>query len=556
MEPVERAPLAVTSTPGISGEAPLSEGCASRAVRVTLFEDRAEVVRVAKAYVQAGAAWVRIPGVSAFVDERSVQARIRGEGGEGGERGERGERVRVTAARVIWKAHREAALGREAIEALEREAERARARAEAASKAADRAQRREARGTELMAKWAAAVAAVPRRAGTHEVLASWQAALGALDRDVAEALAEADEARREVTRATDDLAQAEQRLAHGSIEAPRYEARVEVQLEAHEAHEAEIEITYRVPCALWRPEHLARLVSMSPDGETAIIELVTWATTWQRTGERWDGVEARFSTARPARSAAPPAIADDVLASRRKTDDERRRVRVEVRDQAIVLAGLDRGARAIDEMPSVDDGGEPLSFEASAPVSIAPSGFPFRVEIGRRTLEAKVERVLLPEVAQAAHLRATATLTQGGPLLAGPVRVARGQSLVGRSKVGFIGTGEPFELGFGADDGVRVRRMLDEERDTVAVLGIQKLRRTVRLYLSNLSGEPRRVQVTERIPVSEIDEVEIALVEAAPFVLDGQDGFARAECDLAPHATLSLKLVYEVRASPKVVMPF
>jgi uncharacterized protein (TIGR02231 family) len=532
-----------------AGQAGLAEGedlkaVPSRAGQVTLFEDRAEVVRTATATAPAGTSWIAVGGVSPFVDERSVQARVVGSG------------ARVLSARVLWRAHREAALGREAIDALRDEARRARKGVEASGRAIERAGRAEARASDLLAKWAAAVAVVPKGAAKPDVLNAWRSALEALERDLAAASVDAAEARREKMHATDELERANERLHEGSRENPRFEAVVEVQIEGQateaEARSIEVEIKYRVPCALWRPEHLTRLVQ-TPEGGDA-VEIVTWATAWQRTGEDWSSVRARFSTARPAQSATPPVIADDVLLARKKTDQERRQVRVEARDQAIVLAGLERGARALDEMPGVEDGGEPLTLEPSHRVSLASNGRPLRVEVSRRTLPAKIDRVLFPEIATAAHLRATLTLSTGGPLLAGPVRVARGKSLVGRSKVGYVGSGEPFELGFGADDGVRVRRAQDEERDT-AILGAQRLRRTVRVYLSNLSGESRRAVVTERIPVSEIDDVEIAIIDATGWQID-QDGFARMEVSLGARATQTLKLVYEIKASSKVLMPF
>jgi len=272
-------------------------------------------------------------------------------------------------------------------------------------------------------------------------------------------------------------------------------------------------------------------------------------------GEVWDDVEVRFSTARPARDASPPALVDDVLASRRKTDWERSRVEVSARDQAVALAGLDRGARAVDEMPGVDDGGEPVVFSPRERVSIAGDGRPFRVEVARVTLSARIERVVFPEVATVAHLRATATLEKAGPLLAGPARIARGKSLVGLSRIGFVGRGEPFEIGLGPDDGVRVRRAQHDEREVAAVIGTQRVRRKVEVFLVNLSDEPRRVEVTERIPVSEIEDVEITLTDAGGFRPEGKDGFLRREVELAAHATLELGLAYEIRAGSKVALP-
>jgi uncharacterized protein (TIGR02231 family) len=522
----------------------------SRARRVTLFEDRAEVVREAEVTLSPGSRVVAIGGVSPFVDERSIQARA------SLPKGSEGDPPRVLSARVRWRAHEEKELGREAIDALEQEARTAAARAREAEDALERAAADKARADGLRARWIEAAGAVPRGARREEVAAAFGASLAEIDRATGASLAAAAAAREVRARAAADRERAEARLRAASVASPRYEAHVEVELAASSAGPALIEITYRVPCALWRPEHLVRLPGPVPaQGAAAPLQIVTLATAWQRTGEAWDNVEARFSTARPAKDASPPLLADDALTSRRKTDWERSRVEVSLREQAVAVAGLDRGARAVDEMPGVDDGGEPLLFSPKGRVSLASDGRPFRVEVASATLEATIERVIFPEVAGVAHLRATATLADAGPLLAGPARIARGRSLVGLAKLDFVGKGEPFEIGLGADDGLRVRRAVTEERETAAVLGTQRIRRKVEIFLVNLSDEPRRALVTERVPVSEIEDVEITLTDAGGFKPEGKDGFLRREVDLAAHATLELSLAYEIRAGSKVVLP-
>jgi uncharacterized protein (TIGR02231 family) len=517
----------------------------SRAEAVTLFEDRAEVVRVARVSLGAGARWVGLAGVSPFVDDDTVQARVGG------------GRARVLAARVLRFVHHEPGAGREAVDRLEREALAARDELAAARHEVVRAESDEGRVARLISEWARCVAEVPRGLREGGVREGWRASYGDLEGALGRALARTAEARARVTRAGQELAGVEARLAEAEATSPRYEAVVEVQIEADGEHEADVEITYRLPCALWRPEHLARLHAAGGDGVgEGTVEIVTYAVAWQQTGESWDRVRARFSTARPARAASPPHVADDILRSRKKGDDERRTVVVEARDQAVAVAGLNRGARAVDEMPGVDDGGEPLAYEAREPVTIASDGRPFRVEIARTSLPARVDRVALPERAEAAHLRATATLAQGGPLLAGPVRVARGGGMVGRTATGFVGKGEPFELGFGTDDAVRVRRQVEDKRDTVSIVGTQVLRRNVRVFLSNLSATPRAVEVTERFPVSEIADVEIVPREGDGVGLDRREGFARKTVELPAHGVAEIAFGYEVRASSKVRLPF
>jgi uncharacterized protein (TIGR02231 family) len=509
-----------------------------------LFEDRAEVTRGAEVDAVAGASWIAVGGVSPFVDERSVQIKAVGDG------------VRVLSARVRFRAHDEGALGQEAIAALEAEDRAAIRRMSEAGDAVLRADHALTRALLLAESWDKLLAAAPRGAAAEATITSLREAIAAIDRSAMEALADAAAGREAALVARDDHQHAERRLVAGRATHPRHEAQIEVQLSSTTARAVQLELTYRVPCALWRPEHLVRLASSAPaSGSTAPVEIVTFATAWQRTGEAWDDVEIRFSTARPARDATPPQITDDVLTQRRKSDQERRRIEVDLREQVVAVAGLDRGVNAVDDMPGVDDGGEPLLLAPSEKVSLASDGRPLRIEVGRVTVEATIDRVLFPEIAKVAHLRATATLTRGGPLLAGPVRVARGQSLVGRARLNFVGKGEPFEVGLGADDAVRVRRSHVDQRETTPVTGTQKVKRVVKVFVSNLSGEARRVLVTERIPVSEIDDVEITLTTSGGFRNEGDDGFLLRDVDLAPGATQTLEIAYELRASAKVVLP-
>lgn len=525
-------------------DGPLQEvASSSSAVRVTLFEDRAEVLRRTSFSVKSGVFTGVCAGISMLVDDGTVQAHVVGGS------------ARVFSVRVIRRMFLEKALGREEIEALEKAVRDNRLRMSSADQAIERTQRALQHHYQFSDQWIKSVAHGPKNGADAKVIQEYRDAWRAIDAAASNTLAELDKARGERLQAERDLKAAQRRLGEGQIESPRYEALVEVEIEAQEAGDVAVEFSYRVPCALWRPEHLARLVQEKPDSKAGKIEIVTYAVAWQNTGEAWKDVEVRFSTARPAKAASPPLLSDDVLQSRRKTDEERRQVVIEAREQNIGMAGLEHGHREVAEMPGVDDGGEPLHYTGKEKVTLPSNGRPFRVEIGRTNVPAEVSRVLMATRSPAAHIRATATLAGTGPLLAGPVRLARGSSMVGRAKTDFVGKGEPFELGFGPDDGIRVRRKEDEERETQALTGSQRVRRKVSLFLSNLSGSSRSVLVNERIPVSEIDEVEIQLLDPGGFKLDAKDGFLRTVVEVAPRATKVMKFSYEVRAGSKVVLP-
>lgn len=515
----------------------------TRAVRVTFFEDRAEVVRRGRAVVSAGSAIISFTGVSPFIDDRTVQAKLISPAGA------------VSAVRVKWRVEPQGSDQRTAqIEAETREFRR---EAEGHARAEQRAAADLAQSERLVQQWIHEVNQVARGFGSGDARERWQRAW----REVAEA---SERALAEIAKTAGSKADAEERarramerLAALREEAPIVEATIEAELslpdraeggaDAEVEVEVEVELTYRVPCALWRPEHSCALAGNE-------IVWTTWAVAWHAAGEAWDDVTARFSTARTSRDASPPLVTDDVLFTRRKSDEERHRVVVEARDQTIATAGLDRGTTAADEMPGVDDGGEPLTYEAKDRVTIAGNGRPIRIEIERRSLPIEVDRILYPEIANIAHHRGTATL-RGAPILAGPVAVSRAGAFVGRNRVGFVAPGEPFEVGLGPDDAVRCRRRIELQLDTTSILGTQKIRRRVRVFLSNLSGEKKTLTVVERIPVIEIEGMEVKVTETGGFSLDRATGHLKLPLSLAARETKEVSFSYEIKASSNIVLP-
>lgn len=507
---------------------------------VTFFEDRAEVARNARCAVPAGRSRVHARGLTLLVDDRTLACRVKSDG------------ALVIFSRVRRRVEEIVDATAEQIAAIESDLFDARARVTTVERSIANATADAKRAGAMMAQWTQVVATVPSRA--EVAVAELETAYEALDGAMKRTLDELGELRSDRMEAHADVARAELRLAQARAKKPRYEAFAEIEIIAESAAEIDLEVVYRTPCALWRPEHFARLTRRegSLAGE---IALTTYATVWQVTGETWKDVPCRFSTARPAQSASAPALRDDVLTTRKKTDAERKQVVVEARDETIATSGVSRGTREVAEMPGVDDGGEAQWLTGRTSATIESDGRPVRVEIAERRFPCSIARVCFPERGPATHIRANATLPGPEPLLAGPVTVARETEVVGRSKVSFVGGGEPFELGFGVDDGVRVRRRVDEKRRTTPVTGTQHIERKVHLYVSDLGGSGRALTIIERVPVSEVEEV---LVEIAPnpaLSHDARDGFAMLAIEVPARGTKELILEYRIEAKSNVVLP-
>jgi hypothetical protein len=336
--------------------------------------------------------------------------------------------------------------------------------------------------------------------------------LAALDARATAARARRVDAELEVEDTAAQLARLAERIARAEAEAGEDAARLVIDLVAEHAGEVTVIASYVVPGAAWRPYHRARLVRAA-DG--ARVEWQTTACVWQATGEDWIDAELRCSLERPSLGVEPPELDDDELAVRRKAE-----MVVEMRDQEVQTAGLG-GAPA--EVPGIDDGGLGLSLSAGR-ATVRADGTPHRLPVGGFSAPAQLALVAIPLRAAAVHVRARLVNTGELPLLAGPVDLIRASGYVGRAEIGFVAPGEKVHVGFGPEADVRVHRDETRTRDDAGLLGgwnVQKVRVAVRL--SNLGGERREVLVTERIPISEVEQVDVKPSAPDAYLLGEDD---------------------------------
>jgi len=137
---------------------------------------------------------------------------------------------------------------------------------------------------------------------------------------------------------------------------------------------------------------------------------------------------------------------------------------------------------------------------------------------------------------------------------------------VGRGEIGFIAPNEKAYLGFGPDSELRVHRTETRERDDAGILGswnVQTVRVAVRI--SNLGTHKREIAVTERIPVSEVEQVEVVASAADAYMLDEPEeitqvtarafddrGLVTWSVELAPLGRRAVTLEYKVKSQKSV----
>lgn len=521
------------SADGASGLVPV--GATLPVAKVTLFEDRAHVLRRGRVALPAGSIVLQLSGVAPVVADRTLRCRVLT-----GPAGAKVVEARMRRLKVILAAERpeEVRERTRQLEALTRELAATDARIEALRH--DLAAFKEARTQAL---------------GEIAVDAAWGRGDAASWRPHLELIGERDAAAR-TQLAAESIAREGLARRHADLTAliaararpdDVMTTTLEIQLDVPEAGEAELECAYTVPGACWRPAHTARLVG-------AKLAWQAEGVVWQSTGEDWTDVSLAFSTQRLSRGIEPPPLAADVIGVQAKAAQ----LVVETREQEIATAGLG-SVQTTSQVPGIDDGGETRHLESPATASVPSDGRPHRVPLFAFEASAAMTRVAMAELSDAVHLRTEQVNEGKQPLLAGPVDLIRESGYVGITGLPFIAAGERFPLGWGPDAGLRLRRRHDQVEEKTTMLNALSAwtvtDHRVELKLSNIGEEPCTIEVTERVPVSEVDKVKVEpeAKNTTHGLLPDRDGFVRWTVSLAANENSKIKLHYRMKRHRDVV---
>ncbi len=489
---------------------------------VTVLEDRAQVIRRGTVTLPAGTSSLVIDDVAPVLVDKTLTGSIRGASLTG---------LRVERIQLERPADRP-----DAVRALEAEAEdlrRERERTKTDATFLSEQVVQLGRVAELALEEFAEDASFGRSDP-----APWGVALDAVrsaERDARERGVELASLRRRLKIQDRDL---KRRIEAAQTASTERRARLHVGVAAEAAGDVELTIEYLVPGACWRPWHRATL-----QGER--LQLQSDGCVWQNTGEDWDDVELWLSTERASLGVEVPRLSVDRITAQKVGAA----VHAETREEQIHDVGLGAGTRKIvPEVPGIDDGGEPRRIRALGRGRVPSDGRPHRLRMSECDSAAEVELLLAAELATAVVTRTAHTNESALPLLPGPVDLVRNSGLVGRTKLDFVAPGERFELGWGPDLDLRVHRQKDQEDLEARLLSSwTTVRHDIEVRLSNIGPEPRTVTVRERIPVSELDKVEVELKRTSPPIEADKDGFLEWMVQVAGYEQETVSLRYTLK---------
>jgi len=483
---------------------------ASKITDVTVFSDRAMVTRVATVKLEQGENVVTFGGLPQHIAEETLRA-----GGKG-----------TAAARISGLAVRNVFLessSEQRIRDLELELE-----------AVERAAQK------IDAKRAALAA---QRAFIDSIRVGWGERLSkelSAGKPSAAELTEANrfvgdgiyrveegsyEAAAEKKPLTEKIAVLKKKLAALNSERRKEVRAVDLTIDAPRAMDLTVELSYLVTQARWEPVYDIRL---APDGKSA--ELAYRAVVAQRSGEEWQGVNLSLSTATPAVGSAPPELVPWQVSFREAPVHRELSSRgmYKAAAAAPMAAGMPAEAdaaadsEAADLLPLTAMSSQPQERQTSV-LFVVPKPVDVTADGSRQSSLIALERVPLtagyvtvPKLLPRVFLKSEVVNMTAYPLLAGAVNVFNDNAFVGRSYLKTVAAGEKFDLFFGVDDAVKVKRTATRVRKEAGLLGGNRVSWQCTVDLENFKDSEVTLAVVDQLPVAGNQEIKVMLTDAQP----------------------------------------
>jgi len=200
-------------------------------------------------------------------------------------------------------------------------------------------------------------------------------------------------------------------------------------------------------------------------------------------------------------------------------------------------------------LPAVSAGGLDYVYQAPTPATIPSSGKQVRIPLAAQTFQATAFHEATPALAATAFLRARVRNDGKRPLLRGPATIFGDGELVGVGEIKTTGPGGDIEFPLGADQDVRlVRQVVPTTKTTGVIMKSDETTYDVQIQVANYKKHKVTVEIADQLPRSRRDKVEVKLLTTrpAPQGAPDADGVVRWRVELAPGATQTLRLVYQI----------
>jgi uncharacterized protein (TIGR02231 family) len=133
--------------------------------------------------------------------------------------------------------------------------------------------------------------------------------------------------------------------------------------------------------------------------------------------------------------------------------------------------------------------------------------------VAMEQLPVSLEFLAIPKLSPFVFLKSEIINHAGYPLLPGRVNIFTGNTFIGSSQIKKVASGEIFDLFFGTDDQVSVKRQELKQHKEAGFFGKNRMSYRYRIEVANFRKDDQTVTVRDQLPLAGDAEIKVTLDE-------------------------------------------
>jgi len=245
----------------------------------------------------------------------------------------------------------------------------------------------------------------------------------------------------------------------------------------------------------------------------------------QQTGEDWKDVDLTLSTARPASGGAPPELTPWQIAFFRPQPPmpvprmmslAPAPARAKKANQMYEANSLPDDFQAEEapadvETAQISEEQSSVAFHIPRVLDVPSDGSQHNSVVATEKLPLNLEFMAVPKRSPHVFLKSEIINRAAYPLLPGKVNTFLGNTYTGSSQLKKVAAGEKFDLFFGSDDQVTVKREELKQNREAGLFGKNRVSYRYRIELNNLRKEALTVTLHDQLPLAGDEEIKVSL---------------------------------------------
>lgn len=325
---------------------------------------------------------------------------------------------------------------------------------------------------------------------------------------------------------------------------------IQVFVKSTEAVTAQIKLSYVAGGLAWAPKYDIRV-----EGVDNKINIDYLANIINESGEDWNNVKVKLSTADPLQSANLPSLKPWILNHQqaynangmnegRLNDYSPKKLALNEAQQNSGGIELPKGVTFEEvEVPAIA-----IDFDIKDLQSIPSDGKPYLLDVTTYNLNASFEYYAVPKVDKAAFLLAQIVGWEKLNLMEGTTNIYFRGTFVGSSYIKPEYANDTLDISLGRDNKVMINRVKIEDKDDQKFIGTNKREKlSYRITVRNTNATPIKLTFIDQVPVSQEGDIEVNILDITGGELDKLSGQLKYDVSLAPAEAKEFIISFEVK---------